>query len=98
MRVSHSKNVGDNVVVAKDGSGDYTTITEAVKMVPNGTREGKKWLILVRAWVYGENVDEVGIKKTNIMLMGKGGNREDCDHKEQECCGWILHLQLFNTT
>ncbi|KAL4191106.1 hypothetical protein AMTRI_Chr07g28040 [Amborella trichopoda] len=58
-------------MVAMDGSGGYTKITEAVIEVPNWTTEGEKWVILVREGVYKENV-EVRREKINIMMMGEG--------------------------
>eukprot|EP01018_Ginkgo_biloba_P027994 Gb_10522 [translate_table: standard] len=58
-----------NVVVAKDGSGNYKTITEAVKAAPE--KSNTRYVIHIKAGVYVENV-EVHKKKTNLMFTGDG--------------------------
>lgn len=74
---------GDLVVVAQDGSGNYTTITDAINAAPN--KSADIYLIYATAGVYRENV-EVPKSKTNIMLIGDGidatvitGNRSVVD-------------------
>lgn len=63
---------GADVVVAKDGSGDYKTITEgvaaAVRMSGGG---GRRVVVQVKRGVYEENVE---IKRTmkNLMIVGDG--------------------------
>lgn len=58
-----------NVVVAKDGSGNYKTVKEAVASAPN---DGKtRYVIYVKKGTYKENV-EVGKSKKNVMLVGDG--------------------------
>ncbi|KAL9236349.1 hypothetical protein vseg_011032 [Gypsophila vaccaria] len=64
-------NVTANVVVAKDGSGNFTTVAEAVASVPDKGK--KRFVIYVKAGVYEENI-EVGKKKKNVMLVGDGMN------------------------
>ena len=57
-----------NLVVAKDGSGNYKTVTEAITAASK--RSGTaRYVIYVKAGTYKENVV---IKSTNIMLMGDG--------------------------
>lgn len=59
-----------NAVVAKDGSGNYKTVSEAVAAA--GKRSGTgRFVIQVKAGVYNENV-EIGSKVKNIMLVGDG--------------------------
>ncbi|GLJ10790.1 hypothetical protein SUGI_0135170 [Cryptomeria japonica] len=58
-----------HVVVAADGSGNFTTITEAIKKAPNNSK--KRYVIKVKKGTYKEHVD-VGKWKTNIMLIGEG--------------------------
>ncbi|GAB2291581.1 hypothetical protein Dimus_025835 [Dionaea muscipula] len=58
-----------DMVVASDGSGDYRTIGEAVKMAPAVRR--KRFVIKIKAGVYEEKV-EIPRNKTNIMLVGDG--------------------------
>ncbi|KAK4803077.1 hypothetical protein SAY86_001280 [Trapa natans] len=59
-----------NIVVAKDGSGNYRTITEAVTAASK--RSGtSRYIIYIKAGTYKENV-EVGSKLKNIMFVGDG--------------------------
>lgn len=62
-----------NLVVAKDGSGDYTTIKEAVTAAAKRTGSGR-YIIYVKAGTYVENV-AIGSKVKNIMLVGDGIGR-----------------------
>uniref|UniRef100_A0A1J3CUA2 Pectinesterase n=1 Tax=Noccaea caerulescens TaxID=107243 RepID=A0A1J3CUA2_NOCCA len=72
-----------DAVVAADGTGNFTTIGEAVLAAPDlGT---KKYVIHVKRGVYVENV-EIKKKKWNIMMVGDGidatvitGNRSFVD-------------------
>ncbi|KAI4373208.1 hypothetical protein MLD38_011361 [Melastoma candidum] len=57
-----------DIVVAKDGSGDYKTISEAVAAAGGG---GKRFVIYVKAGVYAENVVVTRTTK-NLMLVGDG--------------------------
>ncbi|XP_074311013.1 pectinesterase-like [Silene latifolia] len=58
-----------DVVVAKDGSGKFKTVKEAVAAAPEkGT---KRYVIYVKKGVYKENI-EVGKNKKNVMLVGDG--------------------------
>ncbi|RVW41101.1 Pectinesterase 2 [Vitis vinifera] len=59
-----------NIVVAKDGSGDYTTITAAVSAASKRSGTGR-YVIYVKAGTYNENI-EIGAKLKNIMLLGDG--------------------------
>ncbi|TKY71209.1 Pectinesterase 2.1 [Spatholobus suberectus] len=64
--------VGDikaNVVVAKDGSGKFKTVAEAVASAPDNGKT--RYVIYVKKGTYKENV-EIGKKKTNVMLVGDG--------------------------
>uniref|UniRef100_A0A7N0UZA8 Pectinesterase n=1 Tax=Kalanchoe fedtschenkoi TaxID=63787 RepID=A0A7N0UZA8_KALFE len=54
-----------NLVVAKDGSGHYKTVAEAVAAASGNGR----FVIHMKAGVYNENIQ---IKKANIMLLGDG--------------------------
>lgn len=68
-KLLQSSTVTPNVVVAADGSGDYKTVSAAVKAAPEGS--SKRYIIKIKAGVYRENV-EVTKKKKNIMLIGDG--------------------------
>ncbi|KAL3345527.1 hypothetical protein AABB24_024471 [Solanum stoloniferum] len=61
--------IAANVVVAKDGSGKYKTLLEAVTSAPDNSNS--RYVIYVKKGIYKENV-EIGKKKKNIMLVGDG--------------------------
>ena len=58
-------------VVAKDGSGDFFTVQEAVNTVPDFRKEGRT-MILVRPGVYKEKLI-VPECKINVSLIGQDG-------------------------
>lgn len=62
-----------DIVVAADGSGDYETIGEALKMAPNMSRSRSRFVIKIKTGVYKETV-EISREKANIMLVGDGMN------------------------
>lgn len=80
----NDKDEPDNVLtVAADGSGNFTTITEAINFAPNNSVD--RIIIYVREGVYEENVD-IPPYKPNIVLLGDGrdvttitGNRSVAD-------------------
>ncbi|CAN7112792.1 unnamed protein product [Brassica rapa subsp. narinosa] len=61
-----------NIVVAKDGSGKYKTISRALKDVPE--KSDKRTVIYVKKGVYFENVK---VEKTmwNVVVVGDGGDK-----------------------
>lgn len=63
------KEIKANVVVAKDGSGKYKTVKEAVASAPNNGKT--RYVIYVKKGKYKENV-EVGKSKKNLMIVGDG--------------------------
>lgn len=68
-RLLQSSSVKADVVVAKDGSGDYTTVSAAVAAAPDNGKT--RYVIHIKAGVYRENVD-VSKKKKYIMFLGDG--------------------------
>ncbi|XP_074319831.1 putative pectinesterase/pectinesterase inhibitor 61 [Silene latifolia] len=62
-----------DIVVAQDGSGTVTTITEAIKKAPEYSN--RHIIILVKAGTYRENNLKVGRKKTNLWFLGEGKGR-----------------------
>ncbi|KAK7342994.1 hypothetical protein VNO80_25955 [Phaseolus coccineus] len=60
-----------NIVVAKDGSGKFKTITAALKHVPE--KSEKRTVIYVKKGIYNENV-RVEKTKWNVMIIGDGMN------------------------
>lgn len=72
-----------NVTVAKDGSGNFTTINEALQAAPNNS--DTRFVIYIKAGAYYEYI-EVERKKKMIMFVGDGigktlikGNRSVVD-------------------
>ncbi|KAJ4829971.1 hypothetical protein Tsubulata_025448, partial [Turnera subulata] len=57
-----------DIVVSKDGSGEFTTIGQALAAAPNRRRSGR-FVIRVKAGTYEENV-RVGDDLNDIMMLG----------------------------
>lgn len=71
------------LTVAADGTGNFTSITDAINFAPNNSYD--RIIIYIREGVYEENVD-IPSHKTNIVLLGDGrdvtfitGNRSVVD-------------------
>lgn len=60
-----------NVTVAKDGSGNFTTIGEAIQMAPNKSLD--PYVMKIKAGIYLENV-VIPREKHNVILVGDGMN------------------------
>ncbi|XP_004510571.1 pectinesterase 3 [Cicer arietinum] len=58
-----------DAVVAKDGTGQFTTITEALKMV--NKKSVKRFVVYVKKGEYIENID-IDKKTWNVMIYGDG--------------------------
>nr|QIR83164.1 pectin methylesterase 6 [Cunninghamia lanceolata] len=65
----NATNITANAVVAKDGSGHYTTISAALDAAPENSKT--RFVIYVKKGVYQENVD-LHKKKHFIMFVGDG--------------------------
>ncbi|GMP24102.1 hypothetical protein CsSME_00001493 [Camellia sinensis var. sinensis] len=59
-----------NLVVARDGSGHFRTIREALVAAAN-RRGNRRFVIHVKTGVYSENI-EIGMDLDNIMVVGDG--------------------------
>ncbi|KAK2360377.1 pectinesterase/pectinesterase inhibitor PPE8B [Trifolium repens] len=66
---SSASNIQANVVVAKDGTGKFKTVVEAVASAPDNGKT--RYVIYVKKGIYKEKVD-ISSKKTNVMLVGDG--------------------------
>uniref|UniRef100_A0A0E0FD75 Pectinesterase n=1 Tax=Oryza meridionalis TaxID=40149 RepID=A0A0E0FD75_9ORYZ len=64
-----ASSITPDAVVAKDGSGGYTTVSAAVAAAP--ANSNKRYVIHIKAGAYMENVD-VGKSKKNLMFIGDG--------------------------
>ncbi|KAL6201010.1 hypothetical protein ACLB2K_024725 [Fragaria x ananassa] len=69
MSRDFQKGVEANVVVAKDGSGKYKSVKEAVAAAPD--KSTTRYVIYVKKGTYKENVEVVKNKK-NLMIVGDG--------------------------
>ncbi|XP_024543269.1 pectinesterase-like [Selaginella moellendorffii] len=70
--LQQKKNFTPNVVVAKNGNGDFKKIQDAIDAAP--LKSSKTFVIYVRAGVYSESV-VIPKKALNIMLVGDGIGR-----------------------
>nr|QIR83183.1 pectin methylesterase 25 [Cunninghamia lanceolata] len=76
---------GNVVTVAQDGSGNYTTITDALNAAKN--KSATRLVIYVKAGVYAEYVS-VASNKYNIMLIGDGINSTVITGNRSVVDGW----------
>ncbi|VVB11270.1 unnamed protein product [Arabis nemorensis] len=67
--LARGNNIRANAVVAKDGSGKFKTIAQALAMVPQNNK--RKFVIHIKQGVYKEKV-EVTKKMLNVMFVGDG--------------------------
>jgi pectin methylesterase-like acyl-CoA thioesterase len=58
-----------DLIVAQDGSGDFTTITDAIFAAPNFSFN--RYRIKIRAGTYNENII-ISQEKQNLTLIGDG--------------------------
>lgn len=75
QRINKGHHVKPNVVVAKDGSGNFKTVAEAIASYPStGLSGNQRYVILVKAGVYPEYIT---VPKTavNIMMLGEGSSK-----------------------
>lgn len=61
-----------HVVVAKDGTGNFTTINEALKHVPK--KNLRPFVIYIKEGIYNEYV-EVSRNMTHVVFIGDGGRK-----------------------
>ncbi|XP_028794899.1 pectinesterase-like [Neltuma alba] len=70
-----SVSITDIVVVSQDGSGNFSTINDAINAAPNNTAAGNGYfLIFITEGVYQEYVS-IAKNKKYLMLVGEGINR-----------------------
>lgn len=85
---SNSVLVREVVVVAQDGSGTFTTISDAVSAAPNKTNiKDGYFLIYIGAGVYEEYVS-IAKSKRNIMMIGDGSNQTVTTGNHSVVDGW----------
>ncbi|PKA62235.1 putative pectinesterase/pectinesterase inhibitor 41 [Apostasia shenzhenica] len=88
LQASNAVEVSGAVVVRPDGTGNFTTITDAVASAPNNT-DGRNgyYLILVTAAVYQEYVS-IPKNKKYIMMIGDGVNKTVVTGNRSVDDGW----------
>ena len=59
------------MTVAADGSGNFTTIKDAIAFAPNNSAD--RTIIIIKAGVYYENVEIPGYKN-NLVFLGDGSD------------------------
>ncbi|XP_010556724.1 PREDICTED: pectinesterase-like [Tarenaya hassleriana] len=74
-----------DLVVAKDGTGNFTTVSAAVAAAPNSSTT--RFVIYIKEGAYFENV-EVGRKKTMLMLVGDGIGKTVVKANRNVVDGW----------
>lgn len=74
-----------NLVVAEDGSGNFTTVGEAVAAAPNNS--ATRFVIYIKAGGYFENV-EVGKNKVNLVFVGDGVGKTVIKAGRNVADGW----------
>ncbi|XP_062102949.1 probable pectinesterase/pectinesterase inhibitor 7 [Humulus lupulus] len=84
--------INDFVVVSKDGSWDFTNITDAINAAPNNyngraAASDGYFLVYVTAGVYEEYVD-VGREKTNVFMLGDGIGQTIISGNHSHADGW----------
>lgn len=67
-----NNNVKPNVVVARDGSGQFRTIADAIASYPKGFNG--RYIIYVKAGIYAEYIT-IPKKSANILMYGDGPTR-----------------------
>ncbi|XP_027063762.1 pectinesterase 4 [Coffea arabica] len=80
-----------NAVVAKDGSGQFKTISQALAAYPANLQG--RYVIYVKAGIYEENVI-VDKKQANVFIYGDGANRTIVTGSKNF---GIMHIQTSNT-
>ncbi|KAD6795248.1 hypothetical protein E3N88_06144 [Mikania micrantha] len=73
------------LTVAADGSGNFTTITDAINFAPNNSVD--RVIIYVKQGLYEENV-EIPFYKPNIVLLGEGSDATVISGNRSVVDGW----------
>ncbi|KAL3644299.1 hypothetical protein CASFOL_012231 [Castilleja foliolosa] len=74
-----------NAVVAMDGTGDFTSIQEAINAAPEHSRT--RYVVYIKRGEYKEYV-EINKKKQNIMLLGDGMDATVISGNRNRVDGW----------
>ncbi|KAJ9538470.1 hypothetical protein OSB04_031203 [Centaurea solstitialis] len=83
-----NNNIAADLVVAADGSGNFTRVTDAIAAVPD--YNSRRFVIYVKKGVYKEYV-EISKKKTNIMMIGDGMDLTIISGNHSFIDGWTTY-------
>ncbi|XP_047164243.1 probable pectinesterase/pectinesterase inhibitor 7 [Vigna umbellata] len=87
-KVGDEVRVKDVITVSKDGSGNFTTLHDAITAAPNKSSSTSGYfLIYVTAGVYEENVS-IDKEKTYLMIVGDGINKTIITGNRSVVDGW----------
>lgn len=86
LRQARKGRISPNVVVAKDGSGKYTTINEALQEAPHNLMNGT-YVVYIKEGVYEEYVS-VNRTQCSIMLLGDGPTKTKIVGDRSYKSGW----------
>ncbi|XP_076909570.1 putative pectinesterase/pectinesterase inhibitor 12 [Bidens hawaiensis] len=75
----------NTLTVASDGSGNFTTITDAINFTPNNSVD--RVIIYIKEGLYEENVD-IPSYKTNMVLLGDGSDTTIITGNRSVADGW----------
>uniref|UniRef100_A0A7N0ZWD9 pectinesterase n=1 Tax=Kalanchoe fedtschenkoi TaxID=63787 RepID=A0A7N0ZWD9_KALFE len=81
-----------DIVVAQDGSGKFTSISDAVNAAPSGSQ--KRFVIYIKAGNYSELV-EIKQEKTNIMFLGDGMGKTVIRGNPSHASGFSIHTGVL---
>ncbi|KAF8014898.1 hypothetical protein BT93_H0636 [Corymbia citriodora subsp. variegata] len=88
LQSSDSVVISDIVVVSQDGTGNFTTINDAIAVAPNNTNGANGYfLIYVTAGVYQEYVS-IAKNKNYLMMIGDGINQTVITGNRSVANGW----------
>lgn len=80
--------LNQSVLVARDGSGNFTLIGDAIEAAPNNTNpEDGYFAIFISEGVYEENI-VVAKNKKNLILIGAGINKTIITGNRSVIDGW----------
>ncbi|XP_047309742.1 pectinesterase-like [Impatiens glandulifera] len=79
-----------NLVVAKDGTGDFTNITAALNSIPRNREE--TFVLYIKAGVYEEKV-QVDRNLTHLVMVGDGPTKTKITGR----LNWVDGVSTFNT-
>lgn len=92
-KLLEANGIGVDAIVAADGSGNFTKVTDAVLAAPDYSM--RRYVIYIKRGVYREYV-EIKKKKWNLMMIGDGMNATVISGNRSFVDGWTtFHTATF---